>query len=284
MTCNCASSWTIAKGVLKQDGKSVEQVKSPHTSGDFAKAPKIVVMHYTAGSSARSSANWFKNPKASASAHLVIGRDGTVIQCVSFDKVAWHAGRSRWGGIVGLNRHSIGIELANWGPLVSANGEWQSHSGARIPDPVMAVHRNGNPDGSRNPIGWERYPEAQMQVAQEVVRALVEKYGIEQILGHDDIAPVRKSDPGPAFNMTRFRNALLESRGGGEDATATVNAPNGLNLRAGPSTSQNVIAKLPNGTALELLGETGVWLQVSALDSSGNPTDTGWVHGHYVRL
>lgn len=283
MTCKCDSKWTIASGTLKRDGKAVEQIKSPHTSGDFAQAPKIVVMHYTAGSSARSSANWFKNPGSSASAHVVIARDGTVLQCVSFDKVAWHAGKSRWGSIVGLNRHSIGIELANWGPLKSANGGWQSYSGQRIADPVLAVHRNGNPDGSRTPMGWEPYPEAQIDAAKAVVRALVEKYGIEEIVGHDDIAPVRKHDPGPAFDMTRFRNAVLETRGGGADAAATVQAPNGLNLRSGPGTSFAVVKLLADQTRLELLGEDGIWLEVSSLDANDQPVDTGWVHSHYVR-
>ena len=283
MTVWCDVDWTITAGTLKRNGEAVEQIKSPHSSGKFAKSPKIVVMHYTAGASARSSANWFQNPAASASAHVVIARDGTVIQCVSFENVAWHAGKSRWGSIVGLNHHSFGIELANWGPLQSAGGGWQSYSGARIPDPVLATHRNGNPDGSRTPIGWERFPQAQIDVARGVARALHEKYGIEEVVGHDDIAPVRKHDPGPAFDMTSFRNAVLESRGVDGDAAVTVNAPSGLNLRSGPGTGNAVLETLADGTKLELLGESGVWLQVSALDANGVPTDTGWVHGHYVR-
>ena len=94
---------------------------------------------------------------------------------------------------------------------------------------------------------------------------------------------MRKHDPGPAFDMTRFRNAVLESRGDDGDATITVNAPSGLNLRSGPGTSHGVIATLAHGSALELLGESGVWLEVSALDRNGVPSETGWVHGHYVR-
>ena len=291
-----AFDWTIARNVLKQDGDPVEQVISPNSSGKFASTPKIVVMHYTAGGSGRSSANWFRNRLASASAHVVIDRDGTVIQCVPFDKVAWHAGRSRWGSIVGLNRHSIGIELANWGPLQSAGSAsrltgrscnsgsgWTSHTGVRVADPFMAAHRNGNPDGSRTAIGWEAYPEAQMESARGVLRALIDKYGIDQIVGHDDIAPVRKHDPGPAFNMTRFRNATLDTRKDDGDAAATVNAASGLNLRAGPGTDYTVITTLANGTKLELLGEAGAWLEVTSLSSAGVPDQTGWVHGHYVK-
>ncbi len=282
MTCICDSEWTIARGTLKQDGDAVEQMISPHTSGKFASTPRIVVMHYTAGGSARSSANWFKNRNASASAHVVIGRDGTVIQCVSFEKVAWHAGRSRWGGITGLNRHSIGIELANWGPLKSSGNGWTSHTGARIADPFIGAHRNGNPDGSRRDIGWEAYSEEQMASARGVVQALAEKYGINEIVGHDDIAPVRKHDPGPAFNMTAFRNAILDTRSDDGDAAATVNAESGLNLRSGPSTSHDVVTKLAHDTKIELLGEDGVWLEVTSLKAGGTPDKTGWVHGHYV--
>ena len=283
MTCICASEWSISRGILQQDGEAVEQIKSPNTSGRFANSPKIVVMHYTAGSSARSSANWFANRAASASAHVVIERDGSIIQCVPFDKVAWHAGRSRWGSITGLNRHSIGIELANWGPLRSSGNGWVSHTGAPVADAVVAVHRNGNPNGSRTPLGWEAYPEAQMETARAVTRALIEKYGMDEIVGHDDIAPVRKHDPGPAFNMTQFRNAMLDARGEEDNADATVNAPSGLNLRSGPGTQHEKIVKLENGTKLELLGESGVWLEVSALDDNGAATETGWVHGHYVK-
>lgn len=284
MTCMCASTWSIADGVLKQDDDAVEQMKAAHTQRKFSSTPKIVVMHYTAGSSARSSASWFQNSAARASAHVVIARDGSVIQCVNFERVAWHAGRSTWGSLSGLNSHSIGIEMANWGPLQSAGNGWASYTGARISDPVIAVHRNGNPDGSRSPIGWEPFSDAQMETARAVVRALIEEYGIEEIVGHDDIAPVRKHDPGPAFNMTRFRNDLLDQRAEDDSGYASVNAARGLNLRSGPSTDHAIRMTLANGTKLELIGEDGLWLEVTAIDDDGAPSETGWVHGRYVKL
>lgn len=277
--------WDISNGTLLIDGRAVEQIPSKNSSGKFAKPPKIAVVHFTAGGTARSSAEWFRHPQnGSSSAHVVIERDGTIIQCVSFEKVAWHAGKSSWHGLVGLNKHSIGIELANWGALRSASGGWVTSTGKAIAEPFMGIHRNGNPDGSRRPIGWEPYPGEQFDAAKNLVEALIAAYGIDEIVGHDDIAPVRKSDPGPAFDMARFRACLLDPRKSGGDNTAKVSSANGLNLRNGPGTHFTSIATLKNGTELQLLGVDGVWLQVSAIGTGGKPDLTGWVHSHFVKM
>ena len=79
--------------------------------------PEYLVLHYTASRDAASSIRWFKNSDAQASAHVVIGKDGTVTQMVPFDRIAWHAGVSRWEDRTGLNAYSIGIELDNPGKL-----------------------------------------------------------------------------------------------------------------------------------------------------------------------
>ena len=277
--------WTIKNGMLQVDGTAVQQILSSNTGGKFPKTPKIVVIHFTAGGSARSSAEWFRNPQnTNSSAHVVIERDGTIIQCVSFEKVAWHAGRSSWHGLIGLNRHSIGIELANWGALRSAGSGWETSTGKRISDPYIGTHRNGNPDGSNRPIGWEPYPDAQFEAARQLGEALKAAYGITEIVGHDDIAPVRKSDPGPAFNMARYRTCVLNPRSDDGDNTGVVSSPTGLNLRSGPGTSFAAITLLKDKTVLQLLGVSGSWLEVSALDANGNPDKTGWVHSHYVKL
>ena len=277
--------WSIKNGLLQIDGTPIEHLSSPNTGGKFAKTPKIVVIHFTAGGSARSSAEWFRSPQnKNSSAHVVIERDGSVIQCVGFDRIAWHAGKSSWHGLIGLNQYSVGIELANWGYLRSATGGWVTSTGARIADPFLAVHRNGNPDGSTHPIGWEPYPDEQFEAARKTVEALIAAYGINEIVGHDDIAPVRKSDPGPAFNMARFRTCLLDPRKENGDNIGTVASPTGLNLRSGPGTDFPVVMTIKDKTALQLLGTQGVWLQVTTLNSAGKPDRTGWVHSHYVRL
>jgi N-acetylmuramoyl-L-alanine amidase len=279
------ATYSISQGNLKIDGANAEQILSTNTGGKFAKKPGIVVIHFTAGGTARSSAEWFRSPQnRNSSAHVVIERDGTIIQCVNFEKIAWHAGRSSWHGLIGLNQYSIGIELANWGNLRSADGGWVTSTGKRIAEPFLGTHRNGNPDGSTHPIGWEPYPEEQVAAARGLVEALIGAYAISEIVGHDDIAPVRKSDPGPAFNMSRFRTALLNPRNEDGDNTGTVASANGLNLRSGPGTHFPAIVSLKNKTVLQLLGNDGVWLQVTSLDGQGRPDKTGWVHSHYVRL
>lgn len=275
---------TIRNHRLIRDGRAVDLLLSPNTGGAFAETPRILVVHFTSGGSGRSSAEWFRAPEnRSSSAHAVIDRDGSLVQCVPFDTVAWHAGRSQWKGIVGLNGHAIGIELANWGDLTRRGSAWVAGNGTPIADPVLAVHKNGNPDGSRGPIGWEPFPEAQMWALVEVARALVATYGIAEIVGHDDIAPTRKSDPGPAFAMERFRAAVL---GGGRDENGDpalrVTAADGLNLRSGPGTGFTALELLAAGTAVRPMERDGRWLSVTVLDGEGRERRTGWVHSAFV--
>ena len=277
-------SFSIQKHHLFRDGRPVETLLSPNSGGAFAETPRILVVHFTSGASGRSSAEWFRSPEnRSSSAHLVIDRDGSVIQCLPFDTVAWHAGRSQWKGLVGLNRHSLGIELANWGSLTRRGSGWVTPTGRPIADPVMAVHRNGNPDGSRAAIGWEPYPAAQIGALEAIARALVATYGISEIVGHDDIAPTRKSDPGPALDMERLRAAVFGSgREADGDPALKVTAPDGLNLRSGPGTGFAVLELLPAGTPVRPEERDGRWLSVTVLDGDGRARRSGWVNGTHV--
>lgn len=195
--------FAIRKGTLYTGNTPVRQIPSPNTSGPFRHSPRFIVMHFTAGGAAENSAAWLANPRAGASAHLVIGRDGTTIQCVNLEMRAWHAGRSRWQGLSGLNDHAIGIELANWGPLARSGDNWVTPRGEQVPC-IEAAHRNGGPVR-----GWETFPERQIKAAIAIAHALTAYHPISGILGHDEIAPERKLDPGPAFDMASFRKAVL---------------------------------------------------------------------------
>lgn len=202
----------LAEGRLTSAGEPIRLVASPYGGKLFAKGePSLLVMHYTSGGTALSSANWFRSPaNPGSSAHLVIDRDGSLIQCVDLRRIAWHAGVSQWKGRRNLNSVAIGIELANWGALQRAGKGWASYTGQRIADPLLAIHRNGNPDGSHAPIGWERFPPVQIAAAVAVARALFAALpSLREIVGHDDIAPGRKADPGPAFDMASFHKAVL---------------------------------------------------------------------------
>lgn len=177
---------------------------SPNTSGPLA-APRFIVLHYTAGSSLEAAIAWLMNPDAPGrpSAHLVIGRDGAIRQIVPFNVVANHAGKSFWKGLTGLNRHAIGIELDNVGPLLpQADGSFRDSYGHPVPAGagMLAAHKNGGPVR-----GWQIYPPAQLEALERVLAALLARYpSLTEIVGHDDIAPGRKTDPGPAFPMARF--------------------------------------------------------------------------------
>ncbi len=101
------------------------------------------------------------------SAHFLIRRDGVVIQFVSTEQRAWHAGVSSWRGRSGCNDFSIGIEL------------------------------EGADDCA--------FETAQYAALAELTRALCARYAIADVVGHSDIAPGRKTDPGPCFDWARFR-------------------------------------------------------------------------------
>lgn len=165
---------------------------------------RCVVIHFTAGASGQSSINWWKNKKAKgACAHIVIDRDGSVIQCRPFNRTAGHAGVSRWVDpktkikYTGLNACSIGIELANAGDSVKV-----ARQNSKMPL-VVAPHQNA----PKSVNLWEDFPAVQVSACIKVVQALVKRYKLDDITGHDCIAPERKNDPGPAFPMEKVRKA-----------------------------------------------------------------------------
>ena len=87
--------------------------------------PKYVVMHMTGGITMQSTINWFRNESSEVAAHLLIGRDGRVVQFVDFDTPAHHCGFSYWEEDFDLNRYSIGIELDNGANLSHLDGVWK---------------------------------------------------------------------------------------------------------------------------------------------------------------
>jgi N-acetylmuramoyl-L-alanine amidase len=172
---------------------------------------RVIVIHFTSGWSAESSISFWNTPKAKgANAHIIIDRDGTVYQCRSFNRTAGHAGTSQWKDpktdIVhkGLNSCSIGIELANSGDMGAKTFPkygMGSLAGKDVPTTTLR-HKNG---GSLTK--WEIYPEAQLAACEALTKVIVKRYNLDAVLGHDDIAPARKDDPGPAFPMERMVKA-----------------------------------------------------------------------------
>ncbi len=104
------------------------------------------------------------------SAHFFIRRDGAVVQFVSCNDRAWHAGASRWGGREGCNDWSIGIELEG--------------------------------------LEGERFARAQYRALVRVVRAAAARWPLTEVVGHEHVAPGRKADPGARFEWRRVARAL----------------------------------------------------------------------------
>ncbi len=268
---------------LASGASNVPFVRSPNIGG--ALNPRFLVIHYTASGPGTDIAAYFAKPSANVSAHLVIRRDGTIIQCVPFNVVGWHAGESRWvdraGAVhVGLNQSSIGIEIENWGKLERTGSGWIS-AGKSSVDPARVIETAHGRGGSVS--GWEIFTEAQIESSLAAATAICQAYGINEILGHDDIAYPRKVDPGPAWDMPFFRGRILGRSGNGA-GTMTIRSPTGLNIRAGAGMEHPALRPqpLPDGTEVIVHEASGQWRFVSVLNAAGQPDFSGWVHGGFL--
>lgn len=267
----------------EDDGTAVRFVSTPNVSS-FDIQPEFLIIHYTAGSSLQSAVNTLTNPRISASAHLVIGRDGTVVQLADFTKVTWHAGVSSWQGFTSLNRYSIGIELDNAGKLDKAqDNSWHTWYGDVIdPSQVLEAAHKNSPSTLH---GWQLYTPQQLLVALEISELLVHEYNLRDVIGHDDVAPNRKIDPGPAFPMNSFR-ARIFGRRESEEQEAIYRTTANLNIRSGPNTTypRMDISPLPKGVRVKIMDTEGIWKFISVMDEVKGEVDvSGWVHGDYLQ-
>ncbi len=132
----------------------------------------MLVLHYTGMEDAGSALARLCDPAAKVSAHYLIDEDGSVYHLVDEDKRAWHAGESYWRGHTDINARSIGIELVNPG----------------------------------HEFGYRPFSDPQMVALIELAQRIVTEYSIPavNIVGHSDIAPVRKQDPGELFDWRRL--------------------------------------------------------------------------------
>ncbi len=132
----------------------------------------ILVLHYTGMNSAEAAYDRLCDPAAEVSAHYLVREDGRVDNLVEEDKRAWHAGVGSWNGITDVNSASIGIEIVNGGHNVPLE------------------------DGSLPP-----YPDAQILSVIKLSKEIIARHDIQprNIVGHSDIAPERKEDPGEHF-------------------------------------------------------------------------------------
>ena len=199
------------------DGRRFLEI-TPHpngydTSPDDTK-PEFIIMHYTTGTRMESTINHFKDPASQVSTHLLIGRDGRVVQFLPFHRIAHHSGFSWWEGQSNLNKCSIGIELDNVGLLIRKDNKWQRRK-IIVPNKEVkrAIHKNMYDTGKRKTYpGWQKFTDVQVAVAFKIVQALVKKYpSIKEILGHDDVNITNRYDTGPLFEdkLSEWRQALF---------------------------------------------------------------------------
>lgn len=174
--------------------------REPIPGGAVMEIRRFLVIHHTAGATGISSINYWRELGNGVCAHFVIERDGTIIQCRPCNRTAGHAGSSKWAdpktGILyhGLNSCSIGIELAN-------GGDAYPEKFSKL-KPTFARHKNGGTVRE-----WETYPPEQLAACESLAKVLVARYNLDDVIGHEDIAPGRKVDPGPAYPMGKLRAA-----------------------------------------------------------------------------
>ncbi len=140
--------------------------------------PGIIVLHYTAMDSAQPALDRLSDPQAEVSAHYLIGNDGTLWQMVREQDRAWHAGAGEWRGQDDINSRSIGVELDN--------------------------------------TGAHPFSDPQMTTLEGVIKGIMTRWSVrpENVIGHSDMAPGRKIDPGPRFDWQRLEKQCLAGKRG----------------------------------------------------------------------
>lgn len=143
----------------------------------------MLVLHYTGMQDAASAIARLTDADAKVSSHYLVAEDGQVMRLVPEDRRAWHAGKALWRGISDVNSASIGIEIVNPG----------------------------------HEFGYRPFPASQMDALVPLVADIVKRYAIEpaNVVGHSDVAPARKQDPGELFDwelLARLGLALPRPR------------------------------------------------------------------------
>ena len=149
---------------------------SPNFSGEkrLNNSIKLIIIHYTGMQSERESLDRLTDPKSKVSSHYAINQKGKIFRLVNDNLIAWHAGKSCWGKYKNLNKNSIGIELVNKG----------------------------------HQFGYTNFKKRQLSSLIKICKSLIKKYKIKKrnIVGHSDIAPLRKIDPGEKFPWKQLAN------------------------------------------------------------------------------
>ena len=153
-------------------------IETPSPNFDTRTLPiTMIVLHYTGMQDGASAIRRLSEADSKVSAHYVIAEDGQIVRMVAEENRAWHAGKSHWRGIEDVNSASIGIEIVNPG----------------------------------HEFGYRPFPDAQIDALIPLMADIKARYGITRgnIVGHSDIAPARKQDPGELFPWGRLAKLRL---------------------------------------------------------------------------
>ena len=151
--------------------------------------PDMIILHYTGMKTGEAAEAWLCAPESQVSSHYLVHEDGRIVQMVRESDRAWHAGKSFWRGVTDVNSHSVGIEIANPG----------------------------------HEFGYHSFPGKQITAVIDLCRGIIARHPVppQRVLGHSDVAPGRKVDPGEKFPWRKLAEAgighfVAPARAGGK--------------------------------------------------------------------
>ncbi|QNH71817.1 putative N-acetylmuramoyl-L-alanine amidase [Rhizobium phage P9VFCI] len=272
--------------------------------GNGVNKRKFIVVHYTAGGNYANDVKTLSSSPKQVSCHLVIGRDKEqVTQIGDFNDIQWHAGASQWKGINGLNSYSIGIELTNpgWMELSADKKTATTYYGKVYEVETSKLIIARHPALGNKEYGWLPYTQIQLQNLMDVVEALKAAYPtIEEVVGHEQISPGRKQDPGIGIILSqKLMDKLNETNMDGSDhfyegtddlvhlnrdykdpsesagLYQVKTAGTALRIRDNYSSTANVIGSLNNGDLVRVERINGGFAKLAARKTgpSINPDD-----------
>jgi N-acetylmuramoyl-L-alanine amidase len=155
---------------------TLDVIPAPSPNFDARTAPPdMIVMHYTGMETGEAALARLRDPEAKVSSHYLVEEDGRIFSLVAEERRAWHAGRGNWRGETNCNAVSVGIEIVNPG----------------------------------HEFGYRPFPEAQIAAVIALTTDIRGRWQVpdNRIIGHSDLAPARKQDPGELFPWKRIAEA-----------------------------------------------------------------------------
>ncbi len=171
-------------------------VSPNHDARPAGRTVDMIVLHYTGMPTGEAALDRLCDPEARVSAHYLVEEDGRIFALVPEERRAWHAGVAEWEGEADVNGRSIGIELVNPG----------------------------------HEFGYRPFPDAQIAALIALIRDIRRRWPVadSRILGHSDVAPLRKRDPGELFPWPRLAAAGIGLWPDREAAASTIAPLSGL--------------------------------------------------------